>query len=151
MQRACASFNWGVSYWFSFSPALPWPTSLWHWTKTPISPAGGRSTRQPEKQRADTSSHQRNGTLKGNLSFEEASVPGKTGRAVKLDGKETFVEIAQYKGVSGTHPRTVAAWIRTATTRGQITSWGTNDFGKMWNFGSFEDASGSPHMAGISI
>lgn len=95
---------------------------------------------------ADASSHQQNGTLKGTISFEKISVAGKTGRALKLDGKEAFVEITQYKGISGTHPRTVAAWIKTASTRGQITSWGTNDFGKMWNFGFIRGRIGvTPH------
>lgn len=94
----------------------------------------------------DTSAHGRNGTLKGNLSFDENSVPGKAGKAITLDGGEAFVEVTDYKGVTGIHSRTVAAWIKTATTRGQITSWGTNDFGQMWNFGFVRGRIGvTPH------
>jgi len=95
---------------------------------------------------ADASAHQRDGTLKGTLSFKTNSASGKTGKALTLEGGETFVEITGYKGVTGTRPRTVAAWIKTATTQGQITSWGTNDFGKMWNFGFVRGRIGvTPH------
>jgi len=95
---------------------------------------------------ADTSAHGRNGMLKGNLSFDGNSVPGKTGKAIKFEGSETLIEVAGYKGVAGTKTRTVAAWIKTATPRGQITSWGTKDFGKMWNFGFVRGRVGvTPH------
>jgi len=95
---------------------------------------------------ADASAHGRNATLKGGLSFEKNSAPGKTGKAIQLDGAEAFIEVTPYKGIAGTRPRTVAAWIKTATTRGQITSWGTNDFGKMWNFGFVRGRIGvTPH------
>ena len=95
---------------------------------------------------ADASGHQRNGALKGGLSFKTCSVSGKTGKAFQFDGEETLVEVADYKGVTGTRARTVAAWIKTATTQGQIVSWGTNDFGKMWNFGFIRGRIGvTPH------
>jgi hypothetical protein len=80
------------------------------------------------------------------LSFKTRSVSGKTGKAFQFDGEETLVEVADYKGVTGTRARTVAAWIKTATTQGQIVSWGTNDFGKMWNFGFVRGRIGvTPH------
>jgi len=95
---------------------------------------------------ADASRHSRNGTLKGDLSFETSSVAGKTGKAIKLEGGDGLIEIAGYKGVTETRPRTVAAWIKTETTRGQIISWGTEDFGKMWNFGFIRGRVGvTPH------
>ena len=98
------------------------------------------------KTATDASAHGRNGTLKGGLSFDKNSVPGKTGQAIKLDGGDAFLEVTHYKGVTGTQCRTVAAWIKTATTRGQITSWGTDDFGKMWNFGFVRGRIGvTPH------
>jgi len=101
--------------------------------------ASGRSA-------TDASGHQRNGTLKNGLSFETSSVPGKTGQAIRFDGSEAFVEVSEYKGVTGTRARTVAAWIKTAATQGQIVSWGTDDFGKMWNFGFVRGRIGvTPH------
>jgi len=84
---------------------------------------------------ADSSRHQRHATLKGGLSFEKDSAPGRTGNAIRLDGKDAIIEIAKYKGVTGTRPRTVAAWIRTAATQGEIISWGKPDFGQMFTFG----------------
>ena len=87
------------------------------------------------KTAADSSRHGRKGTLDGGLSFETDSVPGRTGKALKLDGRDDYVEIKGYKGVTGTQARTVAAWIRTKRSRGEIASWGSNDYGKMWVFG----------------
>ncbi|HUT44780.1 MAG TPA: LamG domain-containing protein [Sedimentisphaerales bacterium] len=80
----------------------------------------------------DSSKHGRNGTLKEELSFED-STQGRTGKALKFDDNG-YVEITKYKGVTGTRPRTVAAWIKTKNTRGEIISWGTDDFGKMFTF-----------------
>ena len=86
------------------------------------------------KTAADSSRHRRGGTLKGGLSFEKDSVSGRTGKALKLDGGDNYVEITKYKGVSGTRPRTVAAWVKTKTSKGEIMSWGADDYGKMWIF-----------------
>jgi hypothetical protein len=95
---------------------------------------------------ADASGHKRDGMLKNGLSFEASSVPGKTGKAIRLDGNEASIEVANYKGVTGTRARTVAAWIKTAATQGHIVSWGMNDFGKMWNFGFVRGRIGvTPH------
>lgn len=84
------------------------------------------------KTAGDSSKHGRNGTLEGGLSFEKDSVPGRVGKALKLDGGDGLVEITGYKGVTGTQPRTVAAWIKTGGSRGEIVAWGEDDFGKMW-------------------
>lgn len=83
----------------------------------------------------DASKHKRNGTLEGDLSFDKVSAAGKAGRAIRLDGEDAVVVIKAYKGVTGTGPRTVAAWIKTTRSRGRIVSWGTDDFGQMFNFG----------------
>lgn len=94
----------------------------------------------------DSSRHQRNGTLKGELPFDKSSAPGRVGNAVRMDGKDAFIEIAGYKGVTGTRPRTVAVWVKTATTRGEIISWGTEDFGQMFIFGFIRGRIGiTPH------
>lgn len=83
---------------------------------------------------ADASRHARNALLKGGLSFEKNSERGKMGKAIKIEDIEAYIEVPNYKGVTGTGPRTVAVWIKTTTPRGRIISWGTDDFGKMWNF-----------------
>jgi hypothetical protein len=87
------------------------------------------------KTAADACPRGHQGTLEGGLSFDESSVPGRVGKALKLDGKAGFVQVTGYKGVTGTRPRTVAAWIKTTTPRGEIMSWGKDDFGKMLIFG----------------
>jgi hypothetical protein len=85
---------------------------------------------------ADSSGNGRNGLLKGELSFDENSVAGRRGKALSFDGRENnYVEITSYKGITGTHPRTVAAWIKTGDSGGEIVCWGGQDYGKMWKFG----------------
>jgi hypothetical protein len=69
------------------------------------------------------------------LSFDKDSAVGRIGKALKLDGRDDSVEIAGYKGITGTAPRTVAAWIKTKRPRGEIASWGLQDGGKMWILG----------------
>jgi hypothetical protein len=86
------------------------------------------------KTAADSSGHRRKGMLQGGLSFNNASVAGRVGKALKLDGGEHYVVINKYKGITGTKPRTVAAWIKTNNTRGEIISWGESDYGKMFYF-----------------
>lgn len=94
------------------------------------------------KAAADASKYGHKCTLKGDLSFSAGSLPGegnsspgRIGRALKLEGGDDYVEIAGYKGVTGTRPRTVAAWIKTTIDRGEIISWGADDYGRMWTFG----------------
>ena len=87
------------------------------------------------KTAADSSRYGRNGVLKGSLSFDKDSVSGRIGKALKLDGGDDYVQIAGYKGVTGTRPRTVAAWIKTTNSDGQISAWGNEDYGRMWIFG----------------
>ena len=83
---------------------------------------------------SDGSSHQRGATLQGGLSFENDSVPGRLGRALRLDGRDDHLEIVGYKGVLGPSPRTVTAWIKTDTKRGEIASWGLDEFGRRFTF-----------------
>jgi hypothetical protein len=84
---------------------------------------------------ADSSGNNREGELKGGLSFATGSVPGRIGRALRLDGKEQYIEITGYKGVTGTRARTVSAWIKTTSFRSEFVSWGFDDFGQMFIFG----------------
>ena len=83
------------------------------------------------KTAADSSRHKRKGKLTGELSFEKNSAEGKIGKALKLGGRD-YVEITKYKGITGTKPRTIAAWVKTKKNNGEIVSWGLDDFGKMW-------------------
>ncbi|MCK4293910.1 MAG: LamG domain-containing protein [Planctomycetes bacterium] len=86
------------------------------------------------KTAVDSSRHKRKGALTGDLSFDKSSAEGRIGKALKLDGRD-YVEITKYKGVTGTKPRAVTAWIKTKSSRGEITSWGADDFGQMWTYG----------------
>jgi hypothetical protein len=95
---------------------------------------------------ADSSGHTRDGTLKGDLTFDKGSAPGKAGKALRFDAKDAIVEVKNYKGIAGTRPRTVAAWIKTASARGEIVSWGKEDFGQMFTFGYIRGRVGvTPH------
>ncbi|MBN1126639.1 MAG: LamG domain-containing protein [Sedimentisphaerales bacterium] len=87
------------------------------------------------KTTADASPHKRKGTLLGEFSFEDHSAEGKVGKALKFTGKDTYVKIKDYKGVTGTGPRSVTAWIRTTNSKGDIVLWGANDSGKQFRFG----------------
>jgi len=86
---------------------------------------------------ADSSGHGRDGTLKGTggLSFDSGSVEGKIGKALNIAGEGDYLEITGYKGVLGTAPRTVAAWIKTKRDNGKILSWGRDEGGEMFIFG----------------
>jgi hypothetical protein len=86
------------------------------------------------KTAADSSKHNRKGMLKGNLFFERNSTEGKTGKALKYGSRNDYIEITNYKGITGTKPRTVAAWIKTENDGGEIISWGEDDAGKMFTF-----------------
>jgi hypothetical protein len=83
----------------------------------------------------DSSEHKRDGTLQGGLAFDKNSAPGKVGKAIRFDAKDAAIEVKDYKGIAGTRPRTVAAWIKMASSRGEIVSWGKQDFGQMFTFG----------------
>ena len=94
----------------------------------------------------DSSGHKHDGTLAGGLSFDKNSTAGKTGKALQFDGQKTWVEVKDYRGIAGTRPRTVAAWIRSSAPQGEIVSWGTEDFGQMFIFGYIRGRMGvTPH------
>ncbi len=87
------------------------------------------------KTAADSSKRAHQGTLEGGLSFDATSVPGRVGKALKFPGSKDGVRIAGYKGITGTQARSVAVWIKTAASSGDLVCWGTNEHGKMWTFG----------------
>ena len=84
---------------------------------------------------ADSSAQRRPGVLEGGLSFEADSAPGRIGKAIQLDGKQGCVRVTGYKGVTGSGPRTIAVWLRTTSSEGELVSWGLDDHGKMWILG----------------
>ena len=84
-----------------------------------------------DKTAADSSKGRHAGTLEGSAAFDA----GRIGKAVALDGKDACVRIVGFKGVTGSGPRTVAAWIKTSKAAGDIVSWGADDHGQMWKFG----------------
>ncbi|MCL5096170.1 MAG: LamG domain-containing protein [Candidatus Omnitrophica bacterium] len=84
---------------------------------------------------ADSSKHAHHGRLMGGLSFDKGSAPGRIGGSLKFEGENGAIVIPNYQGVVGRQARTVAAWIKLTVPRGEIISWGTDDFGKMWTFG----------------
>ena len=81
---------------------------------------------------ADSSKHGRKGQLVGDMTFDKNSGPGRIGKALNLDGRDDLVRITDYKGVTGTAPRTISVWIKTDAANGEIVSWGKDDFGQMW-------------------
>ena len=83
---------------------------------------------------ADSSKHNRKGFLREGLSFEKDSTSGRILKSLKFGRGDGHVQITKYKGVTGTHPRTIAVWCKTTETRGEIISWGEDDFGKMFTF-----------------
>jgi hypothetical protein len=85
---------------------------------------------------ADSSGQGRDGELKGegSPSFDSSSAEGQIGKALNV-GEGDYVEITGYKGILGTAPRTVAAWIKTKRNKGKILSWGKREPGMMFVFG----------------
>jgi hypothetical protein len=87
------------------------------------------------KSAADASKQDHQGVLEGGLSFDTHSAPGRIGAAIRLEGNRDCVRIVGYKGVTGTQPRTVVAWIKTPASDGDIARWGKDEAGKLWVFG----------------
>jgi hypothetical protein len=87
------------------------------------------------KSAADSSRFGHAGALEGALSFDTHSAQGRVGKAIRLEGNKDCVRIAGYKGVAGTQARTVAVWIKTPASDGDIVRWGKNEPGQMWIFG----------------
>ena len=68
-------------------------------------------------------------------SDDRAWVSGKTGNALQFDGIGDGVLVTGYKGIGGSNPRTVCAWIKTTDTEGEIVSWGQGGIpGGRWVF-----------------
>ena len=78
----------------------------------------------------DQSGHGAHASLVGDVQLVE----GVDGDALEFDGSGgDYAEAAGYAGVTGTHSRTVSAWINT-TDYGEIASWGLDSAGQKWIF-----------------
>ena len=73
------------------------------------------------------------GTLTNMEDADWVAAVDRPGNALEFDGVDEFVEITDYKGVTGSAARTVTAWIKTSTT-GEIITWGTASSGEKWIF-----------------
>jgi hypothetical protein len=62
-------------------------------------------------------------------------VPGKFNRALQFNGNANLAVINGFKGVVGTNPRTVSAWVKTTETGKSIgiVSWGDLPSGNKWS------------------
>lgn len=61
-------------------------------------------------------------------------VTGVSGGALTFDGIDDYAEIADYKGISCGHARTVCAWIQTSQVGGGVLSYGGRNPGSRWLF-----------------
>jgi len=75
-------------------------------------------------------------------------VPSDDGQALQLYGNN-YLEAIDYTGVTGTHSRTLAAWIKTPTT-GEIMAWGQNTATLKWIFRVQAD-NGTPGAIRIEV
>ncbi|MBE0534793.1 MAG: LamG domain-containing protein [Phycisphaerae bacterium] len=96
---------------------------------------------------ADSSAAKHHGTLAGQVTFEVASVEGKVGNGLML-AADQYVEIKNYKGITGTKPRSVAAWFKTTKRQGDIAVWGARDSGKQFRFGHIRGRLGMTPFGG---
>jgi hypothetical protein len=78
----------------------------------------------------DSSGYIRGGSLAGDANF----VPDpEWGQVLSLDGDGDYVQITDFKGVTGLTTRTVSAWIKTdVVDDGDVVSWGEAAAGKRW-------------------
>jgi hypothetical protein len=77
----------------------------------------------------DSSGHGNHGTINGDPLW----VAGFDGDALEFDNAGDFISIDGYKGIMGTNPFTITAWIKT-TTNGQMISWGSTGAGQRIEF-----------------
>lgn len=77
---------------------------------------------------------------------------GRSGGGLVFDGKDDYVTIKGYPGVTGGQPRTVAAWIKTQVDDYvHLVSWGRTEPGQLWVMlltrGSRNEAQGALRVA----
>jgi len=81
---------------------------------------------------SDSSGGGRDGTLHSGGRWHAAG--GRFGGALQFDGADDYIELSEYKGVTGTGSRTAAAWVKTSNLAYfDIVSWGTESTGQRWS------------------
>lgn len=63
---------------------------------------------------------------------QEAWTQGKNCGALSFDGVNDYVEVNNYRGVTGGLSRTCAVWVKTSAVKGDILSWGLARSGGRW-------------------
>lgn len=98
---------------------------------------------------ADSGTGGHTGTLVADAAWDTvivAPVASGSTASIYFDGTGDQVTMTGYKGITGTDPRTLAAWIKTEKTtvnqNGIILSWGQNNAGKKWTF-RVQDSNGT--------
>ena len=119
------ALGWAKGQVWSFKTLPPIPPTedpnLVAWYK--LDEGGGKTA-------IDWSGLNANGKLIGQAQWAQGTV----GSALEFDGSGgDYVEAPESSRVTGTHSRTVAAWIKTADY-GEIVSWGQNVAGQKWIF-----------------
>ncbi|MHC4177948.1 MAG: LamG-like jellyroll fold domain-containing protein, partial [Planctomycetota bacterium] len=104
---------------------------------------------------ADSSGNGRDGTLTNYADPDSAWVPGKIGNALQFDGNDTAVDgdyvlVNGYTAISGTAPRTMAAWIKATRVESEIMSWGLNNAGEKWVF-RVQDSNGTSGALRVEV
>jgi hypothetical protein len=78
----------------------------------------------------------RAGTLVGFDNETDQWVEGRFNRGLRFDGVNDYVSLTGFNGITGTSPRTLAAWVRTTNSgvNQPIIAWGPNTTGNKWTF-----------------
>ena len=76
---------------------------------------------------ADSSMYHR-GTLLNGSTVSTGHIDG----SLAFDGVDDYINIYNYKGITGSSSRTCCTWIKTTQTNGIVFSWGLNLAGEKW-------------------
>jgi len=107
---------------------------VWRFTTRSDMLVGWWELDESEGGTAYDSANGHNGTLNGDPVWWPSD--GKIGGALEFDGVGDYVEVAGYKGISGSNPRTVSAWVKVESTGStfSIVRWGTTAIsGGLWS------------------
>ena len=74
---------------------------------------------------------------------------GQIDGALLFDGIDDFVEIQGFHGITGSHSRTVTAWIKTSGS-GEILTWGQPGIGALWMM-QIQNTNGDPGTLGLEV
>lgn len=97
---------------------------------------------------ADASGQGHTGTIQG----APLPVGGMFGNGLQFDGDDA-ITITGYKGISGSHARTCAAWVWVdpAVTSGILMRWGSGGSGKMWQMRLYPNGTAANLRVGLGV